>query len=402
MLPKTTPEQRRKFYEDVEALLNPGFLTHPVVVAGVSMQIRSLGPGDLFMLRARGGGCGEHEWRVWMVASSLWMVNGHSVLGHDSAVPFMAEYLRRLPVGPVASLFSLVLGLFARTRRATKAVESYCYEPESRYGWTTYGRGQPSRFTGVPGAQTLGVNQVQQIWTAYNLLEDRKQTEEQQWEGHKLVASSNAPKAIKKVDSRDQQRRTEDAERRQKQLDLFYYRTLGVVDDKGEVQGASGSMHRIQGAKSVEDLEDEMRRWVTDDYDLHDAVVAEYKTRIRLQHEQEKQEREARRMALETKRAEMGWEEGEFRPQPLVSLTAEQLQQMLSQRNPGQQGVAFIPKAPNADRLFHKYVGEDAADAGDLQVVDGKVVDVTANPETDKRTLNQLIRDRNPAFGAGE
>ena len=402
MLPQTTPEQRRRFYEDVEALLNPGFLTHPVVVAGVPMQIRSLGPGDLFMLRARGAGCGDHEWRVWMVASSLWMVKGHSVLGHDSAVPFMADYLRRLPAGPVAALFSLVLGLFARTRRAMRAVETYCFEPESRYGWTTYGRGQPSRFTGVPGAQTLGVNQVQQIWTAFNLLEDRRQIEEQQWEGHKLVASSNAPKAIKKVDGRDQQRRAEEGERRQKRLDLFYYQRLGVVDDKGEAVGQPGSDHRIQGAKSVEDLEDEMRRWVTEDYDLHDAVVAEYKARIRVQHEQEKQEREARRMALERKRAEMGWETGDFQPQPLVAMTAEQLQQMLMQRDPGQRGVSFIPKPPNADRLYDKYVGEAATDAGNLQVVDGKVIDVTANPETDARTLNQLIRDRNPSFGAGD
>jgi len=402
MLPKTTPEQRRKFYEDVEALLNPGFLTHPVVVAGVPMQLRSLGPGDLFMLRARGDGASDHEWRVWVVATSIWMVKGNSVLGQDSVVPFMAEYLRRLPTGVVLSLLSLVLGLFARTRRARQAVETYCYEMESRYVWTTYGRGQPSRFTGVPGAESLGSNQIQQIWIAFNLLEDRRQIEEQQWDGHKLVASSNAPKALKKVDGRDQQRRTEEQERRQKQMDLFYYQRLGVVDDTGEVQGVSGSMHRIQGAKSVEDLEDEMRRWVTEDYDLHDAVVAEYKARIRIQYEQEKQEREARRMALERKRAEMGWETGDFQPQPLVAMTAEQLQQMLSQRNPGQQGVSFIPKPPNADRLFHKYVGESATDAGNLQVVDGKVIDVAANPETDARTLNQLIRDRNPAFGAGD
>ena len=401
MLPKTTPEQRSRFYTDIEGLLAPGFLTHTVKVHGVRLHLRSLGAGDLFMLKARTEGSHSHEWRVWSIATSIWMIDGRTVLGHDDVIPFLAAYIRKLPKPVVEILFSILLGLWMRVGDAVEATEVFCFETHSRYKWKTVGSAGLMH-SGVPGADSLGLNATQRIWVAFNEMEDTKRSEETAWEGFKLVASSNAPKAIGKMDKRDQQRREDDAKSRQHRLDMHYYGKLGVVDPKGNIVQGNGSMHRIQGAKSVEDLEDEMRRWVTEDYDLHDAVVAEYKERIRVQHEQQKQEREARRLLLAKKREEMGWEEGDFRPQPLVSMTAEQLQQMLSQRNPGQQGVSFIPKPPNADRLFHKYVGEEGTDAGNLQVIDGKVIDVSANPETDARTLNQLIRGRNPAFGAGD
>jgi hypothetical protein len=399
VLPKTTYEQRSPNYGDVESLLSPGFLTHSARVAGVAVHLRSLGPGDVFMLRARAHGASDRDWRIWMVASSIWMIDGRAVLGQDSVVPFLAEYLRALPAFTVNALFYLALGLFVRANRATETVQVYCYEYSSRYKWATYGMQMSS---GVSGAETLGQNLVQQVWQAYNTLEDRRNEEERQWEASKLVASSNAPKAIKKLDSKDQQKRQERIKDREAKTDLYYYQQLGVVDKKGQVEGTDGSMHRIQGAKTVEDLEDEMKRWVTEDYDLHDKVIAEYKGRIRAQHEQEALERDARRMALERKREEMGWETGSFRPKPLMALTAEQLQYHLQQRQMGKPGVTFIPQAPKKDRLYDKYVDEGAVVSGELQVVNGQVVDPNANAAADARTLAELIKDRSPAFGSGE
>jgi len=400
MLPKTTTGQRARFFEDVEKLLSPGFLSHPVKVAGVTLHVRSLGPGDIFMLRARGEGVDHYEWRLWMVASSIWMINGRTVLGQDSVIPFLTEFLRGMPKSIVNVLFYLILGLFSRAQEAVESVQVYCYEQMSRYKWSTYGGDQAFVASGVPGAAALGTNGVQQIWQAYNTLEDSRLATEQQWEGFKLVASSNAPKAIKKLDTRDQQKRKDEQQRRERELDLFFYKKLGIVTEDGEIQGADGSIHRLKGDKTVEDLEDEMRRWVTEDYDLHDAVVAEYKADIRAKQEAVRVRREAYRLALQKKREEMDQDRGEFKPQPLMAMTAEQLQHMLASKG-GKPGVAFLPAPPKADRVFDKYVGEEP-DTGSLQVVDGKVVDPSANASTDSRTLNELIKGRSPAFGAGD
>lgn len=401
MLPKTTPEQRARFYEDVEHLIAPGFLTHPVSIAGVRLQLRTLSPGDLFMLKARASGASNHEWRTWTVATSLWMIDGRALLGHDAAIPFLYTFLMRQPRRVVDVLFSMVLGLFSRAQRSVRTVETYCFEQVSRYRWLAHGKDQALQSPGVPGAQGLGRNLVQQIWLAFNMAEDQRQRDSQQWEGFKLVASSNAPKAIKKIDKADTQRREEEDERRQKELDLFYYRALGVVGKNGEVAEVNGAMHRINGSKSVEDLEDEMRRWVTGDADQHDAIVNAYKERIKKQHMERQQRQEDYRRQLQEKRDQMGWEEGDFRPQPLVALTAEQLQQTLRERQGGHRpGVAFIHQAPQHDRVFRKYV--QPAASGGLQVSsDGRVVDPQAQDSTDRRTLNQLIKSRNPAFGEG-
>ena len=396
-LPQTTSEQRSRFFTDVEALLSPGFLTHPVSVGGVRLQMRSLGRGDLFMLRARTTGASGWQWRVWAVATSIWMIDGRSVLGHDDAVPFLAGFVEKLPKPVLDTLFSLLLGMWIRVGDASDAAQIYCYETHSRYKWLSMGSQQMS---GVPGADTLTPSVVRRIWVAFNDLEDSRRGDETAWEGFKLVASSNAPKAIQKLDKIDTRRRTEETQKRQSDLDLFYYQQIGVIDPKGEVISTDGSMHRQGGSKTVEVLENEMRRWVTGDQDLHDAVVANYKAHISAEHEAQKQRQREYRMRLEAKRAEMGRSGQEFQSQPLVALTAEQLQATLQVRNQGRRpGVAFLPDAPKADRVTAKYMGP--ADTGELQVVDGKVVDPTANPATDQRTLDHLIKGRNPAFNQG-
>ena len=85
-----------------------------------------------------------------------------------------------------------------------------------------------------------------------------------------------------------------------------------------------------------------------------------------------------------------------------MAMTAEQLQAHLMQKGGGRPGVAFIPAAPNRERVFNKYV-RDRVKSGQLQVDDeGRVVDPAANAQTDQRTLNELIAGRNPAFGGGE
>jgi len=328
------------------------------------------------------------------------MIDGQVILGAD-AVPLVAKYLRSLPPSALTAVFSILLGLFARSHRAVQATMVYNYEAESRYKWVSMGKGT-GQFFGVPGAEKLGLNMVQQMWVAFNQYEDQRNITDQHWEAAKLVASTNAPKAVKKLDERDNQRHLDEQERRRKAADIFYYSRLGVVDEKGAAQ-AAGLTQRISGPKSVEDLEEEMKRWVTGDADLHDQVVTDYKNRIRLQKERDAADLAARQQALRDERARLDAEamEGEFQPQPLLALTAVQLQQMLQGRDGPGGRTTFIPKAPHADRLYTKYLAEGSVVTGDLQVQGGKVLDPGANAEVDARTLNELIKGRNPTFGPG-
>jgi hypothetical protein len=247
------------------------------------------------------------------------------------------------------------------------------------------------------------LNTVQQIWSAYNQHEDQRLQDETQWSGFKLVASTNAAKAIKKLDESDRQRHQTEQERRGKVLDTLYYTRLGVLSPETQ-KGLVGSGHRLQ-SKSVEDLEEEMRRWVTGDADIHDATVEAYKADIRAKREAEKAAMAARQIALQAERERLAVAaaDGGVHPQPLLALTGEQLQQMLQGRGMfGRSGTTFIPTAPHADRLYDKYVAEGAVTSGQLQATGDKVFDPLANSDVDARTLNQLIKGRNPTFGSGE
>mgnify|MGYP007032850707 FL=1 len=85
-LPQTTYKQRQEFYEDIETLVSVGFLTHPVTLRGTQISLRTLCPGDMFLLRARIG-LNEGSWAVQTVASSIWMVDGHCVMGDPNTHP---------------------------------------------------------------------------------------------------------------------------------------------------------------------------------------------------------------------------------------------------------------------------------------------------------------------------
>jgi len=408
MLPATTDSQRAALYQDVVQLLSPGFLTAPVVINGVALHLRSLCPGDLFMLQARAVYGNDDGWRLWTVASAIWMVDGVSILGQDAAIPRMAKFLRdQVRPATLDILFTQVLGLFTRTEKASEAIQLYCYEPTSRYRWRMSRKGE-TLTTGAPGAEKLGTNFIQGLWVAFNEVEDQKHQDESQWEGFKFVSSSNAPKAVAKIDAADRKKRQEEQERRQTALDRFYYYRMGAIDAEGYVKGRDSDAlgARLQGPKSVESLEGEMKSWVSGDHDQHDRIVLEYKESIRIRQRQVQEEREARRKALETERTRRDATMSLDNPQPMVGLTAQQLQRVLSTRQPGPPGARWVSDGrPEGEAAYvhDKWIAQQEK-SGRLRVEGGKIVADGVVPDTkrDQQLLNDLVENRQVQFGGGD
>lgn len=397
-LPHSTVEQREHLYGDVESLISPGFLSNIVTIGSSRLVLRSLGPGDLFMLQMRAG-LHATEWKLWSVASSIWMVDGHCVLGQDWVVPRMVRWLKAMPPITLNILFSQVLGLFARIRASMRALEAYMFENTSRYSWKTIGP-DPRLNSGVPGAEKLGLNSIQRMWVAYNEMEDRRIHQEGLWEGFKLTAMGTAPKGVKKLDEADTRKREEEETRRQAILDRFYYWKAGVIPETVFEQGRMvGSM--VNGAKSVDDLETEMKQWVSGERDDHDLIVAQYKQKISNRMKDEEAARMQRLRDLEAKREEL-MEEQETLPTQLVAYTPDQLQRVLAERGHGGSGARFIGPERNDQRfLYDRYLKAEETTSG-LQVVNGRIVHPNADPETDARTLNQLIKGRKVQMGEGD
>lgn len=352
-LPHTTPEQRSPLYSDVEDLIQVGFLTHPVTVGGVQLSLRSLVPGDLHLLRSRA--VKDSTWREWFLASSIWMVDGFSLLEEPHAAPRVYRTLKKLPSSSLSVLFSLAMGMFNRSSKALLRVEAYCYESQSRYLWRTYGRERPTRQSGIPGAERLGINPVQGMWILFNQSEDERHQQEAMWEGSKLVASAMSPKGVSKLDQRDKQRRADENARRQWVMDRLYYSSKGMISADGQFRG--NGYTEMYSAHTAEELEEEMRRWVAGEEDWHDRIVSNYKKQITDRIEQQKLERQARYEALQQE-AELRAQE-DFAPLPLVAYTPNQLAAILRDRNPGPPGMRTVyPDGDPRQQLYDRYLAK--------------------------------------------
>jgi len=391
-LPKTTPDQRLALYEDVEALISPGFLSHTVTINYALLSLRSLGPGDVHLLKARVATGFDDDWKVWVIASSIWMVDGYCLLDEPHAAPRMAKMVRALPRHIRNILFSLVTGLFSRSSKAVDATEPYCYEGVSRFRWKSFGGHVPGLHAGIPGVERLGSNHVQRMWTFYNEVEDKRVEEETLWEGFKLTASAQAPKGVKKIDARDQQHRQQELTRRQTLLDRFYYTRKGLLLDLPDAMDSQKAIVD-SGSKTADELADEMHRWVSGQEDWHDKIVTEYKRRVSEKYEAEKQERARRADAL---RSQMTGDQGLAPTTALVGYSAVQLQAMLRERHPGHPGVKQVSAGVNSarDYLYEKYLRREA-DAGVLRSVDGHLV------PTEGRELTNEVAQRLVPFQSG-
>jgi hypothetical protein len=306
------------------------------------------------------------------------MINGINLLEESGAVPRVGEIVRRFPESVQEILFAIVTGLFARQDRAHRSLESFCYETSSRYRWKSLGGNAFATHAGIPGVERIGTNHIQRMWSAFNVFEDRREINDAQWEGFKLTASAMAPTGIKKLDANDKQRKAQEAQRRQTVRDHFFYWAVGLLDSSDPKRARPVIENENIGSKSVEDLEEEMRRWVSGEEDWHDKVIREYKQRVigRLEAE------EAERVRLRTAIQEESLKRGEdLQPSTaLVGYTPDQLSTLIGERQSDGPSTVRQVGAGNDRReyLYDKYLKRDPtsgklrAEGENLVVEEGK------------------------------
>jgi hypothetical protein len=211
------------------------------------------------------------------------------------------------------------------------------------------------------------------MWLAFNQMEDERSHMDSIFEAAKLIASSNAPKAIQKLDQKEQQRRRDEDSRRQRVMDQAYYYSKGMVDRKGLVTAGARVGDAFSGARTAEELEDEMRRWVAGEEDWHDKVVSAYKKRVTDRFEEQKRQHQERMEAL--RRVSEEREQEEVGPMPLVGYTQAQLQEILAKRGAGKPGARRIYSEHDPRQyLYERYLENKPAPPQQMVVTeDGKL-----------------------------
>lgn len=400
-LAPTTPEQRAEIYADVRSLIVPGFLAHHVAVGETRLCLRSLDAADWDLLRYRVHGLAGQRWKAWVVASSVWMVNGAVLLGSEEDVCALAQMCESLPKTVLDMLYSTVNGLMRRVLKGTEILEGFLYENESRQLWRTEGpaiRDRRGRF-----AQRF-YNPVISLWIYYNEMEDHRERDEHEWQIAKFVASPHAPKGVKKITAKDKQRLGDMMKRRQRVMDRAYYEAKGLVERRREGKPAASIRARddVRMAETPEELREVMRRWVAGIKDDHDRVVDQAKARIKHEVESRRSEAAKRREALDRALEDEGFTRSQ--PLPLSGEAGKKFLERMRSRLPG---ASVVVDDHTHNRAYAKYI-ENNPEVGDLAVddegnlfskspVSAEMLDVLRKPDaTERPTLQQQIERRKP------
>lgn len=222
---------------------------------------------------------GMAEYRLLVVSRAIYTFGGIFSRGEDFQE--IKREVSSLPKRLFFRLYAEVKGLFSRYQRALSITQAFSYEKYSRTHWFTYG--------GIPSNTFGKTNGVQSIWKYVNIIEDRFEKSETDWNHAKFIASAMSPKGVKKQNSKDETRRKKIASEREEYIE----KSLRFLHTNHE-----NDKPILVSAKTDEQLMEEYHRWVRGEQDDHDLIVQQYKDRIRKGMADRQAEREERVKAL--------------------------------------------------------------------------------------------------------
>lgn len=383
-LPATTYESRKIFYKDIEDLLFYDFLSHPVYLGEDHViHLRSLSQLDFFLLdKSITKRSLERDWKQTALACSIWNVDGVSLLEFPQQTIVrkkVKDLLKKVPNRIIERLFSVLLGLLNRANTALVDIDYFCKEHVSRLFW-------------LQQQETLkrssNLNSVQKIWMYFNHYESLKEKDESLWEFSKFVASASNPDGVKKTQEIDRTRKENETSKKETLLDFFYYKKIGLA--KEDEYKPYSEKHGIRGANTVEELEDEYRRWVMGEKDQHDTIVEQYKEQIRMQYEEEKKRREQ-----EFQELQKAYEDSQMTlPQgtQLIGLKPEEIEGFFRDKKSVKKVYDHDPFAMK-ERLTEKYINVEQVALG-LDTSSGELREkVSLTPEQRQSMLSYLHKE---------
>jgi hypothetical protein len=393
-LRRTSSAIREKIYTDVRELLRPGFLSHRVMVNKCPMVMRTLTADDMFLLKHRAEDHYSKEWQNWVIATCIWMIDGQVVLGDPNLQYMVYTRIKSLPRMFREDLLSVFHSLMIRVAEAQARMESFLYEDESRYLWSTEGARMLDRpiFSGAP---KMSLNPIQQMWVSFNRYEDKRMERKYWWGLSKFIVQPHAPKGITKLNSAEKKEEDHEDSRRQRVMDLTYWKAQGISignEDKTRILNTHAGVRR---AETEQDLNQEMADWVAGRKDYHDNAIDFVKAKIKAEVEGRRQAEEDRIAAIQTALEEEGIDEPAFAP--LMGEAAEAVKRrMVSKR------TATVVYDDNHNSAYDKYI-KNNPDVGVLDVDgDGNIrstADANLSPE---ELLGMLVKPPEDKNQTGE
>jgi len=338
-------ERRRFLYSDLEILVRRGYLQAHVPFKGIPLMFRTISDRSRTELIARSGREHNIPWMQWVVAHSLFMVDGFIIPSTDNTPYYIKKYfLDRLPTPFLRVLFSVVMGLQRRTQRSLPKLEAFCYEPFSRTLWRTKSFAKE------------GANSVLDSWVAFHQGEDGRLLDASAWVRTQTIVGSMSAKGAKSVKrALEQESQKEDSRR----IRVIEDTVNEVINGKQRettvmvnVGGRQMEMPIVRGAQTIAELEEEMRKAMAGELDGHDVQVQQYEEDVRRAVKDRAAKAQARR-ERESQMGELMQQAGIGGSTKLVGYEAGQLPTQSSA------GVKTQATSSSSHRLFDRYLRKE-------------------------------------------
>jgi hypothetical protein len=278
------------------------------------------------------------------------MVDGYDVFDDKNAAYHLNnEFFKGLRLEHLNALFDVYNALQNRLDRAMFLSESYCYENYSRALWRLQGR------------RTFQTddNNIRRMWVAYNIAEDEYLSDLRHWEHTRAQVGAVSGKGAQHLSRELERLKAREEDNRQKHIVDTLNKVLYGQDWDGKVKvkivvgGEEFIVDHIQAARSFDELDDQMRRFIDGQKDAHDLVVDEYLNRIHENVARRKAEYEA---ALQAARNQEDYVSGTSGTTTLVGYTPDQLAELgMSVQSVKSDG----PNSAIASHLYDKVVGSE-------------------------------------------
>lgn len=306
------PEQYRAVsdtvWEDLESYLYNGFLTSPAYILGKTFVFKTINHYELssisFLrpLHKAPPDVGAH-YKASFIAHSVLIVDGVNVIyKRPEHMAKLIKTFSKIPPEIQEEIVTQLSFLNGKAYRLHPLTEVYVHENRSRYRWIQLKdiAVHSPMATGFAGTDELGMNYVQQTWTALNRLIDYKEQMEADWTNAKFIGSCFNGKGVRSVDQRDRGRKEQERTEREDAKMNVLYRYLnrkagGDEEAPSQVKLPDGRMATISKkfrAESIDELADQLSATLSGEKDHHDLVVEGQMERIRLRRSMLEDERQ--------------------------------------------------------------------------------------------------------------
>ncbi|MBD3260228.1 MAG: hypothetical protein GF334_00895 [Candidatus Altiarchaeales archaeon] len=280
-------------YDNIEKIICYGFLTVGVTIDGVEIILKNMTDREYerlqFYVLDKDNTASQF---LLQVAMATFMINGINVLeDRPCKVEELVSFYSKLPNQFVLRIVEIIRELQERYIETIRYLEGYCYTDGSRQLWKSIGVDGSFRVcTGVPGIDSVGINQVQQSWMLINRQLDDEVKYGQDFGLSIMISSSFNAKGARSV-QRSYEVRREELDQLRKDIAKYGF-------DKKRISEEKKSNQWTAPIKSREDLVRELYRQIRGKKDKHDLFVEQWIERQKKAAEEAKRRAEERQITF--------------------------------------------------------------------------------------------------------